>query len=249
MSLVSRLLNMFAAPSEAFDDIKDKPVNNANWVTPALMIMFAGWFAALLIFSQDNLKLQMKEVREKAIQKQLEKQHLSREEIDKRMAAMEQYGDIGTIASAFCIPIIAGFVPPFLWGLIFWVVGARILGGHFPYMKAVEAVGLASMIDFLDTIVRALMVVAMGNIFAAPSLAMLIKDWNPENKVHALLGYVNIMTFWLLAVRAVGISRLSKVSFVRAALWVFGIWAGYSALKFGFGVAMQHVFGKMGGGH
>ena len=36
------------------------------------------------------------------------------------------------------------------------------------------------------------------------------------------------MTFWLLAVRAMGLARLSGVSFIKAALWVFGIWAAYT---------------------
>ena len=248
MSLTSRLLNVFASPGEVFEDIKDKPVNNANWAVPGLIIVLVGWLASLVIFSQEPIKQQMKEISQKAIQKQFEKKNLPKEQMDKAMEAAEKYGGIGTMVSAFFIPIFAGFLAPFVWGFIFWLIGAKILKGAFPYMKGVEAVGLANMIGVLDTVVRTLLVTVKGSVFVSPSLMLMVKDWNPENKVHSLLGYINIMTFWVLAVRAVGVSKLSNVSFVRTSLWVFGVWIGYSALFFGFGLLMQQVFSKMSGG-
>jgi hypothetical protein len=59
---------------------------------------------------------------------------------------------------------------------------------------------------------------------------------------------VNIMTFWLLAIRAVGLSKLANVSFARAAAWVFGVWFVTSALIYGISTGMQAVFSKIGGG-
>src|SRR5947199_8986899 len=112
MSLAARLLNVFAAPSEAFDDIKHKPVNHANWAVPATLIVIIGWFGALLIFSQDNIKQQLKEVSHKAIQKQFEKKHLSQAEMDKQMDMAEKVGGIMPMVGAFVVPIFAGFLTP-----------------------------------------------------------------------------------------------------------------------------------------
>ena len=128
-----------------------------------------------------------------------------------------------------------GFVTPFFWGLIIWLVGAKLLKGNFPYMKAVEVVGLANMISVLDVIVKTLLIVGLGNLYAAPSLVLLVKEFDPQNTVHSLLAIVNVMTFWLLAVRAVGLARLSGASFAKAALWVFGIWAAYTGFFIGLG--------------
>ena len=47
------------------------------------------------------------------------------------------------------------------------------------------------------------------------------------------------MTFWLLAVRAIGLARLSGVSFAKAAVWVFGIWAAYTGFFIGLGALVQ----------
>ena len=116
----------------------------------------------------------------------------------------------------------AGFVTPFLWGLIVWLVGAQFFKGHFPYMKAVEVVGLANMVGVLDVIVKTLLIVGLGNLYASAGPVLLVKEFDPQNPVHALLAAVNVMTFWLLAVRAIGLARLSGASFAKAAVWVFG---------------------------
>jgi hypothetical protein len=114
-------------------------------------------------------------------------------------------------------------------------------------MKAVEVVGLSNMIGVLDAIVRTLLILVMTNLFAAPSLALLVKDFNPQNPVHSLMALANVMTIWLLAVRTVGLARLARVSIAKAALWVVGIWAGYTLLFWGFGAIMQLAAKRMGG--
>ncbi len=120
--------------------------------------------------------------------------------------------------------------------------------GNFPYMKAVEVVGLANMIGVLDVIVKTLLIVGLGNLYASPSLVLLVKEFDPQNPVHSLLAVVNVMTFWLLAVRAIGLARLSGASVAKAALWVFGIWAAYTGLLVGLGALAQAAFKRMGGG-
>ena len=51
------------------------------------------------------------------------------------------------------------------------------------------------------------------------------------------------MTFWLLAVRSVGLARLTGASVAKAAVWVFGIWIVLTGIMIGFGAAMRAAFG------
>src|SRR6266567_1525844 len=67
-SLPARLMNVFAAPGEVFDEIKVAPVSAANWVLPALLIIVVGWIAAWLIFSQESFLHQVTEIADKAIE-------------------------------------------------------------------------------------------------------------------------------------------------------------------------------------
>jgi hypothetical protein len=103
------------------------------------------------------------------------------------------------------------------------------------------------MVSVLDVIVRTLLIIGLGNLYAAPGLVLLVKDFDPQNTVHGLLSLVNLMTFWLLVLRAMGLARLSSVSFAKAALWIFGIWAGYNAFFIGLGMLMKAMFKRIGG--
>jgi hypothetical protein len=247
MSLGGRLLNIFAAPGEVFQDVKTANVSAANWLVPALILTLVSWVAAWAIFSQPTINHQLSEVTERAIQKQIDQNHMSEQDADRARAMGEKWAGISAKIGAALAPVIGGLVTPFFWGLIVWGIGVGLLKANFPYMKAVEVVGLANMVNVLDVIVRTLLIVGLGNLYAAPSLILLVKEFDPQNTVHSLLALANVMTFWLLAVRAMGLARLAGVSFAKAALWVFGIWAAYTALLIGLAslakVAFKHVTG------
>jgi hypothetical protein len=111
-------------------------------------------------------------------------------------------------------------------------------------MKGVEVAGLAAMVGVLESVVRALLILILGNIFASPSLALFVKQYDPQNPLHNILATINIMTFWVLALRSIGVARLSGASFGKAAAWVFGVWALWTGTLTGFGIAMQKIFAR-----
>lgn len=244
MSLGSRLFNVLATPGEVFEQIKDTGVSTANWLTPALILMVLSWLGAWLVFSQDSIQQQLKEVTDQAVEKQIAKQHLSEQQAEQARTVAAKFGSIGTKLGAYAAPVFMGLVIPFWWGLILWLVGTKALKADFSYMKGVELAGLAAMISVLDAIVRTLLILIMGNIFASPSLALFVKQFDPQNPVHGLLAIVNVMSFWVLIVRAIGLARLSGVSFGKAAAWVFGVWAVLTGLLTGFSFAMQSIFAR-----
>jgi hypothetical protein len=247
MSLGSRLLNVFATPGDVFQQVKSSSVSHANWLVPALVLVLVSWVATWLIFSQASIQHQLSDITDQAIQKQIEKSHMNEQQADQARAMGEKWAVISSKVVAALVPLLDGFVTPFFWGLILWLVGAKLLKGDFPYMKAVEVVGLANMINVLDAIVKTLLIVGFGNLYASPSLVLLVKEFNPQNPIHSLLAVLNVMTFWLLAVRAVGLARLCGTSFAKAALWVVGIWAAYTGFFIGLGALVQAAFKKAGG--
>jgi len=247
MSLGGRLLNIFATPGDVFQEVKTAGASTANWLVPALILIALSWVAAWLVFSQDSIRHQLSEITDQAIQKQIETSHMGEQQAEQARAMGEKWAGISAKIGAALYPVLAGFITPFVWGLILWLVGAKFMKGDFPYMKAVEVVGLANMVSVLDVIVRTLLIVGLGNLYAAPSLGLLVKEFDPQNTVHSLLAIVNVMTFWLLAVRAIGMARLSGASFTKAALWVFGVWAAYTGFFVGLGVLAKAAFKRIGG--
>lgn len=241
------MINVFASPGDVFQEVKTAGASAANWVVPALILIAVSWVATWLIFSQDSIKHQLSEITDQAIQKQIEKSQMSEQTAEQARAMGEKWAGISSRIAGAVTPVFAGFVIPFVWGLIVWLVGAKLLKGNFPYMKAVEIVGLANMVSVLDVIVKTLLIVGLGNLYASPSLVLLVKEFDPQNPVHSVLAVVNVMTFWLLAVRAVGLARLSGASFAKAAAWVFGIWAAYTGFLIGLAVLAQVAFKRIGG--
>jgi hypothetical protein len=248
MSLWGRMLNVFAAPGDVFEEVKTAKISTANWLVPALLLVAVSWVAVAVIYSQPPLQQQLRETIDQAIQKQVERTHMSQQQAEQARATGEKWASVTTKAGASLGPLISAFVTPFFWGVIIWVVGAQVLKARLPYMKAVEVVGLANMISVLDAIVRTLLIVGLGNLYASPSLVLLVKNFDPQNTVHGLLPLANVMTFWLLAVRASALARLASISYVKAAAWVFGIWAGYTGVFVGLGLLARAVFKNLGGG-
>jgi hypothetical protein len=229
-----------------FDEVKAAKDSTANWLVPALILILVSWAAAAVIFSQETIRHQLSEITDQAIQKQVEKAHMSEQQAEQARAMGEKWAGLSAKIGGALVPVFAGFCTPFLWGLFLWLVGAKILKGDFSYLKAVEVVGLGNMIGVLDVIVKSLLILGLGNLYASPSLILLVKDFDPQNTVHGLLGIVNVMTFWVLAVRAVGLARLSGVSFGKAAAWVFGIWAAYTGFFLALGLAAKMAFKRLG---
>ena len=109
------------------------------------------------------------------------------------------------------IPLFVAAITPFFWGLILWLLGNKAFNGNSSYSKWLEVAGLANMIMVLEAIVRNLLIVGTGNFYVTPSLVLLVKNFDPQNMSQAALGFVNVMSFWLLAVRVSwpGPSRLA----------------------------------------
>ena len=244
MSLGARLFDIYATPGEVFEYIKSRAVCTPNWLVPGLLLIVVSWVGAWLVFSQDSIQQQLREITDQAIEKQIQKSHLSEQQAEQARAVGAKFGSIGTRVSAVAAPVFAGVAIPFWWGLILWLVGTKALHGNFSYMKGVEVAGLAGMVSVLDAAVRTLLILTMGKLFASPSLALLLKEFDPQNPAHSLLAAVNVMTFWVLGVRAFGLARLTGAGLGKAAAWVFGVWAGLTGVMAGFALAMQAAFAK-----
>jgi len=247
MSLSGRLFNVFATPGDVFEEVAAAPVSTANWLAPALILLAVSWVSVLLIFSQESIQHQLSEMTGQAIQKQVEQHRMSEQQAEQARQAGEKWAAISYKVGGFLGPLFGAFLTPFWWGLILWLLGAKGFKADLSYMKAVEVAGLANMIAVLDAILRTLLIIGMGNLFASPSLALLVKDFDPQNTYHSLLSLVNVMLFWLLAVRAIGLARAANVSFVKAAVWVFGIWAAYTGFFLGLGAAIKLALKRVTG--
>lgn len=242
-SLGSRLTNVFVAPGEVFDRVKSAPFRAANYVVPALLLLLVGWLSSLIVFSQPAIRQQLAELAEQGVQRQIDRGRIPAAQAEAARTQAAKFSDLGARIGAGVVPVVAGFVGPLWWGLILWLVGAKALKGSFPYMKAVEVASLANLIGVLETVVRTLLIVIMGNLFAGPNPAMLVTNFDAQNPLHGSLASLDLIGLWTLAVRGVGLASLSGRRLGVGLAWVFGLWIVYRAGALGLGIAMQRVFG------
>ena len=240
MSLPARLGNIFAEPGAVFASIRNVPFGMGNFLAPALLYIVLGWIGAWLVLSQDAIQHQVSDMIAKGVEQQIQKQHLSEDKADAARQTGEKIGMMVAKINSVVLPVFMAFGNPFWWGLILWLVGSKGFKGGFSYMKAVEVAGLANIIGVLEVLVRTLLIFVMNNLFAGPGPVLLVlKDYDPQNPLHAVLGAINLLLFWRLLVMSVGVSRLSGASLAKSAGWVCGIWAAYTGLFMGAGFALQ----------
>ena len=242
MSLAGRMINVIAAPGEVFEQVKTAPGSTANWLAPACILILLSWLGSWLVFSQPSIQLQVREMTDQAIDKQVQAGKLTQQQAEQSREVAAKFGGLFTKVAAYGAPVVLALVLPFWWGLLIWLVGTKAMRGDFGYMKGVEVAGLSGIIGAIDAIVRTLLILIMGSLFASPSLALFLKQFDPQNPAHTLLAVFSVMTFWVLGVRSVGLARLAGSTFAKAAAWVFGFWVLQTALLTGLSFGIQRLF-------
>lgn len=245
MSLLARLLNVFAVPGEVFEQVRRARGSIANWLVPALAIGVVGIGIILATFSQPAITQKMREKTAREFDKQVESGKLTRQEADRQLAVVEKIQRISIMVGGSVFSVFAGFCAVFWWALLFWLIGRRLLKADIRFMKAAEVSGLACMIGVLGGVIKMLLVVALSNPMASLSLGMLVRDPEAHGQLFALLSTVDPIVFWLLIVRSIGLGKLAGVPTMRALPWVFGSWVLVTGFFTALAIVAQAVFGKM----
>jgi hypothetical protein len=240
-SLVARLLNIVAAPGEVFDEIKPRPVAAANWLVPTLLVAVLGVLSALWIGSQASIKRQQLEMQDAVFQKMVDSGKMSQADAERARRGAEASAGIKKLFGAIAAPV-GAFVGLFLSALLVWV-GSLVFQNRFGYMRAVEIVGLAGVISALGVIVKALLIVTMGNLFAGPTPALFVKNLDPMNTWHGVLMALDVFALWAMGVQASGLARITGVSYGKAAAWVFGVWLVLAGALFAVGAVIRKAMG------
>ena len=207
-NLGTKLLNVMVSPGEVFEEVKAAPVNLANWLVPTVLAGLSGLI--LLGFASTP------EHTAAAVAKLTEAAGLSATQTEILSNRWQLTSQIATCLGAFCATFWSAFV--------LWVIGRLFLKSRFSFLKTLEVVGLTGMILVLCSTVTALLISALGEVTARPALSLLSMKSEPGSRLHAALDVLNFFHLWTATVLAIGLSKLSDVSFKEAAFWVFGWW-------------------------
>jgi hypothetical protein len=241
MSLTARLFNVFTEPGEVFEYVKDNKPSMGNWLVPVLLSVVFGTIAVCVKFSQPAILQQIHEQQMKAFDDQVKAGKMTQAQADQIEAMTEKFSGPATLKISGSIGVvILSFLTVFWRALVLWLLGLVFLKSRFPYLKAMEVAGLTMVISILGTIVSLLLTVSLGK-DTSPSLALFVEHFDPKNVLHLIAAAVNLFSFWLVAVMAVGLSRLTGAPVAKSFLLTFGYWLAFTAFLISIGILATHL--------
>lgn len=211
-SLAAKLLDMLSSPGEVFDEVVAAPPRFANWLVPTVLVALASLF---LLRASSNEGVSVV-----TTSQAVEAQPATLDSVTVQAEA----GSVDSQKLSALATCGGAFAGTFWSAFLLWFIGRAFLRTRFSYLKTVEVVALTGSIVALGAIVTALLIGISGDPATRPALSFFARHLPSTNRVRLLLGTFNFFHLWIITVLAIGLSRLSGVSFKESAFWVFGYW-------------------------
>jgi hypothetical protein len=225
MPLLARMMNVFAVPGQVFENVKRSPNAAGSWLVPILIGCVVGTITASVLFSQPTILQEMREMRIKTMQQQVDKGKLTQEQMDDILEKTEKFMTPTIMKISGAIGgMVASVVRVFWWAFALWLLALLLVRSRIPFSKALEVTGLASLIGILGMLVTLLLQINLGSSTATPSLALTVSEFDPANKMHMVLGALNLVQVWMVLVMGLGLAKLSGIPFMRASLLVIAFY-------------------------
>ncbi|HJW31141.1 MAG TPA: hypothetical protein VJ508_18065 [Saprospiraceae bacterium] len=230
-SFMTRVTNVFTAPSELYGEVTITQVQTTSWLLPLLFSIIIAIIAVYSVYNNPALRQQVFDAQEMALKQQVAKGNLTQDQMEQRLNQMENSGPVMFMVFGAGVGSIGVAFVFFGSTLVLWLVAKLGFKSTSGYSKMLEIFGLASMIGILGSIITLVTINVMNSLYATPSPALAIIDsFDPANKGHKLLAALNVFTLWEVAVLGIGIAKLSSksvgtgigVTCILWALWTIG---------------------------
>ena len=235
MRITQKLIGIITAPAVVYGDISETGRTPSNWLVPLGLIILISIATLQVQMANPVLVTRMEELYGPKIHYGVEQAvtegKFTREEADTMYALLRPGSPVFNILQSSALAIWQS-AALFALGLLYWLVGKSAMGGSVAYMKVVEVVGLALVIDTLDLVVRTILAVATGSLFVTLGPSLFVANLNPENRYHLFLSTMNAFTFWKLWVLGVGLSALYQRDLPKVLVLIAAIWVLWTILSF-----------------
>ena len=235
MRIRQKLTGIITAPALVYEDVRDSGRTTSNWLVPLTLIIIVSIAMLQVEMANPVLVTRTEELYGPkihfAVEQAVTEGKFTREDANAMYALLRPGSPVFDILQSFALAIWQS-AALFALGLLYWLVGKSAMGGVVPYMKVVEVVGLALVIDMLDVVARTILAVATGSLFVTPGPSLLVTHLDPENRFHLFLTTVNVFTFWKFWILGVGLSALYERDMLKVLVLIVAIWVLWSILSF-----------------
>jgi hypothetical protein len=237
-SFVTRVVNVFASPSELWSEVAAMPVQKSSWVVPYVLSLVLVLVFTFALFHNDILRNQIYDVQMEGMRKAVAEGRMSASQMESMEEGMRGSGLgmfmlFGGVSQVFMLSVMF-----FGMALFLWLAAKFGLKAQAGYGKFLEVSGLVTCIGILGAVVTLLLMYAMDSLHASPSVALAVIDaYDAKDTVHRILSQLNVVSLWETAVVGIALSRISGKSTGAGMGVAFALWAVWSIIvvAFGFG--------------
>ncbi len=223
MNLISRIINVFLAPSKTFQAVNEKP----KWAVPliiSLLLTFgAMWLLTPVIMNEGK----------SAMEDKMLERGMTSDQIDR---AVEQAQKIQKITIA-PTTLVAGLVVTFIMAAIWLFISNTILGGAAQYTQMLGVVVYAGFIGLLGFLVKLPIMLSQQTMNVHFSLATFMSDTAKDTFLYKLLANIEVFNVWTIAVYAIGIAIVANLKVKNVWPWVLILTVLYWVAAAGLGSA------------
>jgi hypothetical protein len=229
ISLSDAITGIFTEPGETFNSVKKSTKKN-YWLIPILLFIVVSIVTRYLVTNDEELYSEIKTKQTEAVKKRLDEQvkegKMSQEQANERMSQMEKGFDKSGVIFILLItvgPIVTTFLFLFVKGLIFF--GAlKLLKGVITYIQVITVLGLASIIDSIQTIIDTVLAIITGRLFANIGPILIFPKDSLSNNLNTFVAHFDAFNIWYIALIGIGFAVFSNLKGKVTIPVVFALW-------------------------
>ena len=246
LSHTDKLVGVFAEPKTMYEKTAQFPPRTVDWIVPLIVLIIFSIISSYIILSNPEIAYNIKHEQlakiESSLQEMVDKGQLSQEQADQQMSTIEERMSEGTnMVQTIIFTIIRVFLFFFIVSGIYFIVARFIFKGEGTYASAMVANGLTAYIDIIQVIIATILTIVTGRLFMGTSLAA-IMHVDKATFGGFLLGKLDIITIWSLAIVSIGLAKMFKSEKMgKYFIFIFGLWIVWSLIIFGLGQAVPFL--------
>ena len=223
LNLISRIVNVFVAPSKTFQAVSEKP----KWAWPliiSLLLTFAAmWVLTPVVMTESKSVMQ---------EKMLER-GMTQDQVDNAVAQAQKFQKFSIAPTT----LVAGLIMTFILAGIWLFVGNTVLGGSAKFAQIMGVVVYSGFIGLLGLFIKMPIMLSQQTMNVHFSLATFMVDASKDTFLYKLLANIEIFNIWTIAVYAIGIAIVAKLKIKSVWPWVLILTALYWVAAAGLGSA------------
>ncbi len=241
LSHTDKIVGVISEPTNLFSKLVFQKTKATDWLLPLFAMIIVSIVATFIYMSNPEIKLEMQQQQQKAMQEQFDKMvesgQMTREQANEQLDRTADMMDNPMFTYLF--PSIGIFVMTLVWFFVFttvgFVVAKFVLKGDGSYNQAMSSMGLPLYISILQSIILIIVGLMMGKMITGLNPASLM-GMDAKTLPGFLLSRLDAFSIWFYVVVGIAFAKMFKSDNVKKYIFTsLGIWLVFMFIIFGLG--------------